>query len=197
MNYKQKIIVADKILAEHFPQIRSYKKSGIYLYTRTDEKGITFFYVGQAKNIYNRAISHHNGYSSRIDRSLKKRKYYSITNPHGWKFEVLEFCPVEELDEKESKCIFDYMQKCMQTYNETYGGQGEGKEQIKGSRQRKGYRDGIEQGYKNAQKEISNLFEKHLNYSKKSDKPNKNQDKAIEKFKDFLNFEKGVTNADD
>jgi hypothetical protein len=29
-------------------------------------------------------------------------------------------------------------------------------------------------------REIARLFEKHLNYSKKSDKPNKNQEKAVD-----------------
>lgn len=57
-------------------------------------------------------------------------------------------------------------------------------------RPQKGYRDGLNQGYKNASREVANLFEKHLNYSKKSDKPNKNQDRAAEKFENFLNYYK-------
>jgi len=64
------------------------------------------------------------------------------------------------------------------------------KEKINEYRPAKGYRDGIKQGYKNASKEVSNLFDKHLNYSKKSDKPNKNQDRAAEKFEEFLNYYK-------
>jgi hypothetical protein len=50
----------------------------------------------------------------------------------------------------------------------------------------KGYQDGLKQGYKNASKEIANLFDKHLDYLRKSNKPNKNQDKAIEKLEQFL-----------
>ena len=42
------------------------------------------------------------------------------------------------------------------------------------------------QGYRDAQKYVSNLFEKHLTYGKKSDKQNKYQDKAIQKFKEFF-----------
>ena len=49
------------------------------------------------------------------------------------------------------------------------------------------------QGYMNAQKFVANLFEKHLNYGKKSDKPNKNQDKALAKFEEFLSFENEET----
>ena len=52
----------------------------------------------------------------------------------------------------------------------------------------KGYYDGKKQGYLDARKYVANLFEKHLQYSVKSEKPNKNQEKALEKFKEFLNW---------
>lgn len=53
----------------------------------------------------------------------------------------------------------------------------------------KGYREGVAYGYLKARKEVANLFQKHLKFSKISDKPNKNQDKALAKFEDFLNVE--------
>ena len=52
-------------------------------------------------------------------------------------------------------------------------------------------REGVAYGYLKARKEVANLFQKHLNYSKKSDKPNKNQDKALAKFENFINLERG------
>ena len=70
--------------------------------------------------------------------------------------------------------------------NITSGGQGAGKVDINERRPSKGYRDGLAQGYKNAQKEIANLFEKHLDFAPKKNPPTKLQLKAIEKFKEFL-----------
>ena len=114
---------------------------------------------------------------------------YGEDNPEGWRVNFINF-PEEELDEKEQFYIKQYADNGYQLRNKTAGGQGDGKAQIDEYRPSKGYRDGLLQGRKNASKEIANLFEKHLNYSKKSDKPNKNQDKAIEKFEEFLNFYK-------
>ena len=47
----------------------------------------------------------------------------------------------------------------------------------------------VVQGYRDAQKFVANLFEKHLKYGQKSDKPNKNQEKAMAKFEEFLKVE--------
>ena len=71
-----------------------------------------------------------------------------------------------------------------------------GKEKVNEYRPAKGYRDGLAQGRKNASREISNLFEKHLNVSKKSEKPNKIQDRALEKFNEFLEFYKEGKNEE-
>ena len=90
----------------------------------------------------------------------------------------------------EQHYIKQYASKGYQLRNKTAGGQGEGKAQIDDYKPAKGYRDGLQQGYKNASREIANLFEKHLNVSRKSEKPNKNQEKALAKFNDFLNFHK-------
>ena len=61
-----------------------------------------------------------------------------------------------------------------------------GKTDIGERKSARGYYDGLEQGYKNAQKEVAHLFDLHLDYKIKSDNPNKNQQKAYQKFKDFL-----------
>ena len=82
-----------------------------------------------------------------------------------------------------------YAKNGYQSRNIDTGG-GAGKWELGERKQPKTYREGIERGYVKASKEVSNLFEKHLTYSKKSDKPNKNQDKALEKFEYFLNYHK-------
>ena len=76
-----------------------------------------------------------------------------------------------------------------QLLNKTSGSQGVGKRGLDNQKSPKGYHDGLRQGYKNAQKFVANLFDKHLNYSKKSDKPNKIQEKALDKFKEFLEWD--------
>lgn len=159
---------------------------GIYFLTRTDENGINYFYIGQAKHILQRMCSHMTGYQH-IDLSIKKRKWYSEDNPYGWKLNFKHYA-VKDLDEMEQYWILQYTKQGYQArYNKTAGGQGEGKDKINEFRPAKGYRDGIKQGYKNASREIAHLFDLHLDYKAKSDPPNKNQQKAIEKFEDFLN----------
>ena len=164
------------------------ESSGIYFLTRIDENGFKYAYVGQAKHILTRLSQHLVGYQH-IDLSLKKYGLYNNDNPYGWNVDFIE-CKVDELDEQEKYYIKHYADDGYQLRNKTSGGQGNGKSQIDDYRPSKGYRDGLEQGYKNASKEIAHLFEKHLNYSKKSDKPNKHQDKALEKFEEFLNLYK-------
>lgn len=164
-------------------------ESGIYFLTRTDEDGINYFYIGQAVKILSRLASHLTGYQH-IDLSIKKRGFYSSDNPYGWKINTIHY-PVSELDKWEQYWILEYTKRGYQCrYNKTAGGQGEGKEKINEFRPAKGYRDGLKQGYKNASREISHLFDLHLNYKTKSDKPSKIQEKAAEKFADFLNFYK-------
>ena len=175
-SYKKKLLAVNPILNEN---------SGIYFLTRTDENGIKYFYIGQAKHILSRLADHFTGFQH-IDLSLKKRGLYSVDNPYGWKVNALNY-PVAELDKWEQYWILNYTKQGYQCrYNKTAGGQGAGKEKINEYRPAKGYRDGLTQGYKNASREVANLFEKHLNVSIKSDKPNKNQQKALEKFNNFL-----------
>lgn len=161
--------------------------AGIYFLLRNDENGIRYAYIGQAMHILTRLAQHLTGYQH-IDLSLKKRGLYEAKdNPHGWKVCTMHF-PSSQLDEKEQYYIQKYALNGYQLLNKTAGGQGEGKTQMHEYRPAKGYRDGLQQGYKNASREIANLFEKHLNVSRKSEKPNKLQEKALAKFNDFLNF---------
>ncbi len=163
--------------------------SGIYFLLRNDENGLRHAYIGQAKHILTRLAQHFAGYQH-IDLSLKKRGLYDAhKNPYGWKVCTMHF-PTSQLDEREQHYIHKYAMNGYQLLNKTAGGQGEGKTQIHEFRPAKGYRDGLKQGYKNASREIANLFEKHLNVSRKSEKPNKLQEKALAKFNDFLDFHK-------
>ena len=160
--------------------------SGIYILYR-EENGFKFAYVGQAKHLLSRLAQHLTGYQH-IDLSLKKHGLFSKQNPCGWQIHFFEYHE-SELDVKEQIWIKYCADKGYQLRNKTTGSQGVGKRGLDNQKAPKGYRDGLAQGYKNAQRLVANLFDKHLNYSKKSDKPNKNQEKALKKFKDFLNWE--------
>lgn len=188
-NYKQRIAIENnykKKLLDINPALSD--NSGIYFFTRHDENGFRYAYIGQAKHILSRLAQHFTGYQH-IDLSIKKHGLYKDDNVYGWKVNCMEY-PESKLDEMEQYYIKQYAEQGYQLRNKTSGGQSDGKAQIDNYRPNKGYRDGLIQGRKNASKEIAKLFEKHLNYSKKSDKPNKNQDKALEKLEDFLNFYK-------
>lgn len=164
-------------------------KSGIYFLTREDENGIKYAYIGQAVHILSRLAQHLVGYQH-IDLSLKSHGFYSEENPVGWKIGFLCF-QIPELDEKEQLYIKQYALNGYQLRNKTAGGQGQGKSQIDEYRPAKGYRDGKKQGYMDASKEISHLFDLHLDYRpKKVENPTVNQIKAMQKFEDFLNFSK-------
>lgn len=191
LNYK-KIYAIEKSNRERLLKVNPKldDKSGIYFLTRTDEDGISYFYIGQAIKILQRMCSHLTGYQH-IDLSLKKRGFYSADNPYGWQINFIHY-PKDELDQMEQYWILQYTKKGYQCrYNKTAGGQGEGKEKINEFKASKTYRDGLKQGYKNASREVSHLFELHLDYKTKSDMPSKNQQKAIDKFDKFLNFYKG------
>lgn len=160
--------------------------SGIYFFTRI-EGGFKYAYIGQAKHLLSRLAQHLSGYQH-IDLSIKKHGLWSDENPYGWKVSILH-CFEEELDAFEKMYIKAFADMGFQLRNKTLGGQGEGKSGLDNQKPSRGYHDGLKQGYKNAQKYVANLFEKHLNYSKKSDKPNKNQEKALAKFEEFINLE--------
>lgn len=161
-------------------------KSGIYFYTRTDENGISYFYIGQSVDCLERSISHLIGYQH-IDLSIKKRGFYSENNPYGWKLNVMYY-PKDKLDEMEQYWILEYTKRGYQCrYNKTAGGQGEGKEKINEFKPSKGYRDGIQQGKKVLARELSSIAEKHLIIRLKPEKEhNKVSQKQYEKFMDLL-----------
>lgn len=163
---------------------RITEDSGIYVFIRIDEDGIKHAYVGQAKHLLTRLAQHLNGYQH-IDLSIKKHGLYSDQNRHGWMI-TFEKCPESELDEKEKYYIYDYALSGYQLKNKTAGGQGKGKHGIADNRPAKGYHDGLKQGYENARREVKHLFDLHLNAVVKANKPNKTQEKALQKFKDFL-----------
>lgn len=191
-NYKQRLAIEAKNKKRWLavcPDLND--KSGIYILTR-EENGFKYAYIGQAKHILTRLAQHLVTYQ-RIDLSLKAHGLYSEDNPTGWKVGAINY-PIEELDEMEQFYILKYAQYGYQLRNLTSGSQGAGKEKIADYRPAKGYRDGIKQGYKNASRDIANLFDKHLDYKPKSDKPNKNQEKAMQKFEDFLNYHKEEEN---
>ena len=77
-----------------------------------------------------------------------------------------------------------------QLRNKTSGSQGEGKKQIDDYKPAKTYTEGLKQGYKKASKEIAHLFDLHLVAKTKKEMPTVNQQKAMEKFNEFLNFYK-------
>lgn len=161
-------------------------KSGIYFYTRTDENGISYFYIGQSVDCLERSISHLIGYQH-IDLSIKKRGFYSEENPYGWKLNFIHY-PANELDKWEQYWILEYTKKGYQCrYNKTAGGQGEGKEKINEFKPSKGYRDGVQQGKKVLARELSSIAEKHLIIRLKPEKEhNKVSQKQYEKFMDLL-----------
>jgi hypothetical protein len=185
MNYKQIKAIEQKNKQRILKVCDVPDTSGIYILTRY-ENGFKYAYVGQAKHLLTRLAQHLSGYQH-IDLSLKKHGFCSEENPHGW---CIDWFAMHEdnLDEYEQKCIKEYASDGFQLRNKTSGSQGKGKRSLDNQKSPKGYYDGLKQGYKNAQKYVSNLFDKHLNYSKKSEKPNKNQEKALEKFADFLNW---------
>lgn len=161
------------------------EKSGIYFLTRTDEEGIKYAYIGQAKHILTRLAQHLVGYQH-IDLSLKTHGLYKADNPHGWKIGFLNF-PEELLDEKEQHFIKQYAIAGYQLRNKTSGSQGTGKKKIDEFRPQKGYRDGLAQGRKNLARELSNIIEKHLIVSLKPEKQNnKISIKAFEKFNELI-----------
>jgi len=161
-------------------------ESGIYFFTRTDENGISYFYIGQAKHILSRLVSHLNGYSH-IDLSIKKRKLWSEDNQYGWKVNAINY-PIEMLDQMEQHWILEYTKNGYQCrYNKTAGGQGEGKEKINEYKPAKGYRDGIKQGKKSLARDLSGIIDKHLDVTLKPEKAsNKISQKQEQKFWELL-----------
>lgn len=184
MNYKKMFAIKkankEKIL-KHCPNATD--ESGIYFLLR-EEDGFKWAYIGQSKHILSRLADHLQGYQY-IDLSIKKHGLYSKENPTGYRIHCLPM-PEEMLDEQEQKYIKQYANAGYQMKNATTGSQGTGKKSLDNARPPRKYFDGVEQGRKNALREVAHLFEKHLDYVPKNNPPTKLQEKAMKKFKDFL-----------
>jgi len=193
--YIKKRIIAKNMLAPVVNENPSTTKSGIYLWHRTDEYGINYFYVGQAVNIYERQIGHYNGYQH-IDLSIRKRGFKSADNPYGWEFEIVERCAEDELNDKENAYIIAYLQKGWQTLNATYGSQGQGKVVLDTKKPPKTYRDGLSQGYENARREVAKLFKTYLKAEINGSQGVRAQN-ALNKFNEFIKGAQDETSKTD
>jgi hypothetical protein len=159
---------------------------GIYWFWREDAAGIRYGYLGQAtKSLLQRLAEHLSGYQH-IDLSIKKHKFYSEDNAYGYHIEIVEHCSPEECDEREQYWIKYYANQGFQLRNKTTGSQSEGKAGMDSQKPARGYHDGLNQGYKNAQKYVAGLFEKNLTYSING-KPGKRNQAAYDKFTEFIN----------
>lgn len=164
---------------KHFGEIPD--TSGIYILTR-EENGFKYAYIGQAKHILTRLAQHLKGYQH-IDLSLKKHGLISHLNPNGWNMDFVK-CEEKNLNEQESYFVKEYANMGFQLRNKTSGGQDSSKRDI-AENITKGYQQGLHNGYEKARKEVAKLFEKNLTFMING-KPNKNKEKAFNKFKDFL-----------
>lgn len=170
--------------------------SGIYCFYRIDENNFRFCYVGQASkdNLLSRCASHLEGYKQHIDLSIRKYGLYDEEkNPYGYKLMVLCYCSAEECDEKEQLFIRQYADDGWQLKNVEIGGKS-GKTDMNERKPSKGYREGVDHGRRQTQKEIKTLFDKYLTYSIK-DKPNKIKQRKYDEFTAFLN--EGSTEEED
>ena len=159
-------------------------ESGIYVLCRTDENGIRYAYVGQAKHILTRLAQHLTGYQH-IDLSIKKHKLWAENNIYGWDIKEQILCKEEMLDEIERYTIKKYAEH-YQLRNKTAGGQDKGKTGINDNAPAKGYYDGKKQGYKDCKAYVKKMFEKYLFYSPK---PNKIAERKFNEFTQFLQGE--------
>ena len=187
MNYK-KIYAVKKANEERILKVcpNCPNTSGIYFLLR-EENGFKYAYIGQAIRLRERLASHLSGYQH-IDLSIKKHGLWSEENPTGYKVHFLEF-DESLLDKMEQKYIRQYANSGYQMRNATSGSQGVGKKGLDNQKQPRTYYEGLNNGYERARKEIAHLFDLHLDYTAKKQPPTKMQEKALIKFKDFLEGE--------
>lgn len=183
-NYKQ-IFAKQKqyedIVKKACPSIDN--RSGVYFYTRTDlVTGEKFAYIGLAKRLLARCCQHMLGYQH-IDISIRKRGLYSKENEGGWKLNCLHF-PEHLIEEKERFYIEQY-QKANITLLNIEGGGRQGKVDIAERKPTKTYTDGLNQGRKNAVKEVKVFFDKYLDFSVKLPS-NKIKERKYNEFKEWL-----------
>lgn len=157
--------------------------SGIYIFTRY-ENGFKFCYVGQAKHLLDRLVSHLQGYEQHIDRSLKKHKLFNKDNPSGWQLKFFH-CSADKLNALEQQTILDYATAGYQMLNKTSGSQGGEKFAIVDN-QRKGYLQGKNEGKIAMLKQIKVYFDKYLDITIKGD-TNKIKQRKLQEFMELLN----------
>lgn len=180
-NYQQYRIIKQKTQEKIKAKYGIENKSGIYIFYRV------VAYIGKSAEkdgILGRCASHCILHKQHIDNSIHNRKL-SCDNGQ-WRIKALCYCDPNQVDVMEKKFIDEYLKKGYELYNVESGGN-IGKTDITKRSERKGYRDGVKQGYRNAQKEISKLFDKNLTYTHQG-LLNKNKEKALEKFKQFINI---------
>jgi len=173
-------------LVGHFEEDRT----GIYMFKRINEYGVVSFYIGKAEkqSLLKRMAQHLTSYQH-IDLSIRKYGLYdSVKNPYGYKAMILTYCEPELCNELERKMIQQCLEKGWVTKNVESGGTAN-KTDIEIRRASKGYREGVEYGYKKAIREIKVYFSKYLDYGIKG-KPNKLKERKYNEFKEWLN-EKG------
>lgn len=187
MNYKQ-LYAIKKANKERILKVcpNCPEASGIYFLLR-EEDGFRYAYIGQSVNLLQRLADHLQGYQY-IDLSIKKHGLWCEENKTGWIIYFLEF-PRDQLDEKEQYYIKKYANAGYQLRNVTSGSQSQGKKGFDNAKPPKNYYDGLNQGFLNAQKTVKHLFDLHLDYSPKKNPPTKLQEKAMQKFKDFMEID--------
>lgn len=186
MSWQETLKEKKELLLSAYPYLKD--ESGIYVFLRIDEIGIKHAYVGQAKHILTRLAQHLCGYEQHIDNSLRKYGLYSVKNPYGWSI-TCKYFPESALDNQERYYIKLFANSGHQLKNKLSGGQDGGRIAFTETKPARTYRDGIEAGYKKAQKEVAKLFEVNLAYSINGAE-NERKRKALQKFEDFLKGDK-------
>ena len=183
MNYRQIFAVKNK-LKQDLLKVNSQldNNSGIYIFTRY-ENDFKFCYVGQAKHLLDRLVSHLQGYEQHIDKSLKKHKLWSADNLTGWQLKFVHI-KEEDLNLYEQQYIKNYANAGFQMLNKTSGSQGTEKFSITDG-QRKGYLQGKQDGKIATIRQIRIFFNKYLNFDIK-EPTNKIKQRKLEEFRELL-----------
>lgn len=102
MNFKTICDYQDQVRAHR----RQYRKSGIYGFFVNDE----CMYVGQSRNLHNRFLLHGDYFAKVRIKKIPSNAKYILLKPYIDKVEwrVIEYCPKEDLDERETYYIGCY-----------------------------------------------------------------------------------------
>lgn len=95
-------------------------KSGIYSITDTVNNRV---YVGQSVDVNRRLGDHKHHLKAKIHKNSYLQRSYDKCNGEGFEFGVLEYCPIEKLDEREQAWISLFQSTCRNKgYNIQSGG---------------------------------------------------------------------------